>query len=126
MQHLELNFVWKGTKAGLLCGLLAAANPASAGTMAHANPPDPLLDGGPTTACATGVDYAAGSDVNGQPVAPADVAAAPVPVPPAIAVPLHRGRANPRTGATDTPYVSLDGQKLDRLVNPPPCLPRAR
>ncbi len=121
MQHLELNFVRKGTKVALLFALLAAANPGLAGTIAHPSPPDPLLDGGPTTACAAGADYAAGSDVNGHPVAPADVGATPVPVPGNMAVPLHGGRINPATGAGTGAYVSLDRQQVDKLVNPPPC-----
>ena len=121
MQHLELNFVRKGTKALVLLGLLGTANPAVCGTIAHPNPPDPLLDGGPTTACAAGVGYAAGTDVNGNPVAPADVGATKVPVPGNIAVPLHGGAVNPATGAGSGAYVSLDKQQIDKLVNPPPC-----
>ena len=109
-----------------LLALLGCANPAFCGTIAHPNPPDPLLDGGPTTACAAGADYAAGTDVNGHAVPPADVAAAPVPVPGNIAVPLHGGAVNPATGAGTGPYVALDSKKIDRLVNPPQCLPRAR
>ena len=105
----------------LLCGLLACANPAFSGTMAHPNPPDPLLDGGPTTACAAGADYTGGADVNGRPVAPADVAAAKVPVPGTMAVPLRGGSVNPATGAGSGAYVSLDRQQIDKLVNPPPC-----
>jgi hypothetical protein len=56
-------------------------------------------------------------------VVPADVGAARVPVPDGIAVPLqghrHAGRANPNTlgGA----YVTLDGRKLEPLLNPKPC-----
>ena len=115
MQHLELNFVRNGALM-----LLALAGPAFAGTVAHPNPPDSLLDGGPTKPCAAGADFAAGTDVNGRAVAPADVAAAPVPVPPAIAMPLHHGRINPATGA-GAPYVSLNGKELEPLVNPPPC-----
>ncbi len=121
MQHLKLSFVQNGTKAALLCGLLALANPAFGGTIAHPAPPGPLLDGGPATACASRPDYAAGTDVNGRPVSPADEAAAPVPVPAQIAVPLRGGAVNPATGAGTGPYVSLDGKKLDPLINPPPC-----
>jgi hypothetical protein len=121
VQHLELNFVRYGTRIAVLSVLLGCANPAVCGTITHPNPPDPLLDGGPTTACTAGVGYAAGTDVNGRPIAPADVAAAPVPVPGNIAVPLHGGAMNPATGAGTGPYVSLDGKALDKLVNPPPC-----
>ena len=121
MQHLELNFVRYGTKVAVLCGLLAGANPAFCGTMAHPNQPDPLLDGGPTSTCAAGADYVAGQDVNGRPVAPADAGTPKVPVPGNMAVPLHGGSVNPATGAGSGAYVSLDKQQIDKLVNPPPC-----
>ncbi|MBA2589217.1 MAG: hypothetical protein H0U98_11420 [Alphaproteobacteria bacterium] len=99
------------------------AVPALAGTVAKPHKPDPLLDGGPTSACAASPDYAAGIDTRGRRVAPADVAAAAVPVPDSIAVPLAKagswGRLRPGTG--DSSYVSLDGRKLAPLLNPPPC-----
>lgn len=113
-------------KVGLLALLLAA--PAWAGTMAHPTPRDPLLDGGDTRPCAAGVDYAAGADATGHPVVPADVGAPPVPVPDGIAVPLPgrrqagRGRSNPNnTLGSESPYVTLDGRKLEPLLNPKPC-----
>lgn len=121
VQHLELNFVRRGTKIAVLYALLAVANPAVCGTITHPNPPDPLLDGGPTTACAAGADYAGGTDVTGHPVAPGDVAAAKVPVPDSMAVPLHGGSVNPATGAGSGAYVGLNRQQLDALVNPTPC-----
>ena len=110
-----------------MVSLLLAALPAVAGTMAKTSKPDPLLDGGPTTPCAAGVDYAGGTDVNGKPVVPADVASRPVPVPDGIMVPVGgtgqtrggRGNANPATG--NGAFVGLDGKKLDPLLNPKPC-----
>ena len=73
--------------------------------------------------------YAAGADATGQAVTPADVGAGRVPVPDQIAVPLAgaprhqtgRGPINPATGGSQGAYVTLDGRKLDALVNPPPC-----
>jgi hypothetical protein len=122
MQHTQLNVVKLGAKAAGLLFLLTL--PAlAAGTIAQPSKPDPLLDGGPTAACAAGADYAAGTDTNGRPVVPADVAAPGVPVPDAIAIPLaqngHRGRLRPTTG--DSAYVSIDGRKLAPLLNPPSC-----
>jgi hypothetical protein len=121
MQHTQLNVVKPVAQALGLLVLMAV--PALAGTIAKPHQPDPLLDGGPTTACATSPDYAAGTDVRGGRVAPADVAAAAVPVPDSIAVPLAqagpRGRVRPGMG--DSSYVSLDGRKLAPLLNPPPC-----
>lgn len=110
-----------------LAALILGPAPAYAGTMAHPTPRDPLLDGGPTSPCAARADYADGTDANGRPVVPADVAAGPVPMPDSIAVPLagaapRGGRirpAQPGQGA----YVELDGRRLAPLVNPPGCPP---
>jgi hypothetical protein len=77
-----------------------------------------LLDSAPTTPCAAAADYAAGTDANGQPVIPADVAAAPVPLPDGIAIPLgnnrggnpsrgrHQHRPDSQTLGGDSTYVS--------------------
>ena len=93
--------------------------------MAQPSRPDPLLDGGPTAPCAAEADYAAGTDVNGHLVPPADVGTGAVPLPDAISVPLHAGRQAHRRGrpqaSGDVPYVSLDGRRLAPLVNPRPC-----
>jgi hypothetical protein len=119
VQHSQFNFVPGATKTALVALLFLTAFPAVAGTIAKPSKPDPLLDGGPTTPCAAGVDYAAGSDANGAPVVPADVGAPRVPVPDAIAIPLAKNSRQSRTG--DSAYVSLDGKKLAPLLNPPPC-----
>jgi hypothetical protein len=115
MQHAQYNFV------GVILVFLAV--PAAAGTIAKPHQPDPLLDGGPTNACAAGADYAAGADVQGRRVAPADVGANAVPVPDSIAIPLAKAgpRGRERPGMGDSSYVSLDGRKLAPLLNPPPC-----
>ena len=119
MQHAQLNFVRYGTVAALLLMGL----PAQAGSVAKPAKPDPLLDGGGTTACAAGADYAAGRDVHGKPVTPADVSDRRLPVPDAIAIPLAsagpNGRVRPSMGGSA--YVSLDGRRVAPLVNPPPC-----
>ncbi|HWX89764.1 MAG TPA: hypothetical protein VNY75_05625 [Rhizomicrobium sp.] len=110
----------------LVALLLLAAFPGAAGTIAKSSKPDPLLDGGPAAPCAGGTDYAAGTDANGAPVVPADIAAPPVPVPEGIVVPVgpqasRSGGINPATGASNGAYVALDGKKLAPLLNPPPC-----
>jgi hypothetical protein len=110
MQHLELNFVRYGTRCLAFIIALTAAS------AAFAAKPDPILDAGPTVPCAAGVDYSGGIDVNGNAVAPADVAPQHVPVPGTVMVPLH-GNGNGR----DSAYATLDGKKLDGLVNPKPC-----
>ncbi|HET7084927.1 MAG TPA: hypothetical protein VFI23_09160 [Rhizomicrobium sp.] len=101
--------------------------------------PDPLLDGGPSDPCAAGVDYAQGLDANGKAVITADVESRPVPVPDSIAIPLAANRqpgsqgkgpgnqstrstgGNPAALGGDSTYISLDGRKLEPLLNPPPC-----
>jgi hypothetical protein len=107
---------------------LLLGGPACAGTMARPTPRDPLLDGGDTTACAAGADYIAGADASGKPVVPADVGAPKVPVPDSIAVPVQgsrkqagRGRSNPNALGSEGAYVTLDGRKLEPLLNPKPC-----
>ena len=110
MQHSQFNFVWYGTNFLVAAVALALAQPAFAAK------PDPLLDDGPTTSCAAGVGYSGGADVNGHPVAAADAGAQHIPVPGTVVVPLH-GNGN----GQDSAYASLDGKKLDPLVNPPPC-----
>ena len=114
--------VAKRTKATLvIAGVLLLSLPVRAGGIIADSKPDPLLNDGPTTACAAGADYAAGIDVNGRAVAPADVAVPPVPVPGAIAVPLAKNRRGGRPRQGDSAYVSLDGKKLEPLLNPPAC-----
>jgi hypothetical protein len=132
VQHKQFNFARAGTKLTLVTLLAFALSPAWAGAITQPSRPDPLLDSAPTAPCAAGVDYAAGTDSNGQAVVPADVAARPVPVPDAIAIPLRNapptdgrwGRssaANPQAAGRDSTYVSLDGRKLEPLLNPTPC-----
>jgi hypothetical protein len=110
MQHLQFNFVWRGTNALAVTMLLVALSPAFAAK------PDPILDDGATTVCAASPDYSGGADVNGKPVVPADVGAPHVPVPGTVLIPLH-GNGNGK----DSAYAAVDGKKLDHLVNPPPC-----
>ena len=145
VQHKQFNFVWRGTKMAALVLPLLMALPVLAGSIVQPSKPDPLLDAGPTAPCAAGVDYAAGIDANGNAVAPADVAARPVPLPDTIAIPIARngvragqtsdqGRGrrqqgnptnnpiNPDNASNrDSAYVALDGRKLEPLLNPPPC-----
>jgi hypothetical protein len=134
MQHTQFNFVSRTLGALAVLVPLAGNLPVLAGTIAQPARPDPLLDGGPTSPCAMGAEYAAGSDANGAAVAPADVGARPVPVPDAIAIPLNQGRpgqghrdgrfrsASRQPGsAPDSAYVSIDGRKLAPLLNPPAC-----
>lgn len=143
MQHKQFNFVLAGTNLALVAWAFLAVAPAFGGTIVQPSRPDPLLDGGPTDPCAAGADYAAGIDVNGKPVIPADIAPRRVPLPDAVAIPLTTGQAtgqgrnhssSDRRGRSpvarsaqkdgtqrDSTYVSLDGRALDPLLNPPLC-----
>ena len=114
MQHLQFNFVRLGT--GRLLVALGLALVLTPDRSVLAAEPDPLLDAGPATPCAAGVDYSEGTDVNGNPVVPADVGSPHVPVPGTVMVPLQ-GNGNRR----DSAYAALDGKKLDALVNHKPC-----
>jgi hypothetical protein len=145
VQHKQFNFARQGTKVSAFTLAFFMAWPVLAGSIVQPSKPDPLLDAGPPAPCAAGVDYAAGIDANGNSLAPADVAAGPVPLPDTIAIPIARNGV--RTGQTsdqgrgrrqqgnptnnpispdnasnrDSAYVALDGRKLEPLLNPPPC-----
>jgi hypothetical protein len=66
-------------------------------------------------------DYVGGADVAGNPVAPADLAAARQPVPDEILVPLgHKERSG---RSSEGPMVGLDGKALEPILNPTPACP---
>ena len=81
---------------------------------------DPILDGGPAGPCdplTASADYVAGTDANGHPVPPADMATGPVPVPGQMLVPLKTGNGR------EPAYVQADGKKLESVLNPPSACP---
>ena len=113
-------------RVGFVVGALVAANPAFAA--------DSILDGpapGPCAAALAGPDYIPGVDATGQPVARADIGTGRVPVPDQLLVPLPKSgpRTRPRfgrgarAGQGEPAYATIDGARLDRLVNPEPCPP---
>jgi hypothetical protein len=89
---------------------------------------------GPCMAALEGADYVPGLDADAQPVARADIGAERVPVPGDLWVPLPNstpqgrgGRGAGRVGQPGEPiYMMLGRDRIDRLVNPETCLPRAR
>jgi hypothetical protein len=89
------------------------ANPGAADPLREVRGPcDPRLDR---------PDYVGGSDVAGNPVAPADLAVARQPVPGEILVPLgHRERAGQ---SSEGPMVGLDGKALEPILNPSSACP---
>jgi hypothetical protein len=127
MQHTQFNFSRKIPPILLAIAGFWAAGPAFGGSITGPSRPDPLLDGGPADPCTQQADLAPGRDVNGRPVAPADVGAAKVPVPDQIAIPVGgthqpgRRNAGSVSGAANGTYVSLDGKTLAPLLNPPAC-----
>jgi hypothetical protein len=105
----------------LVVALVLHAKTAFPAGIADRNRPDPLLDApvnGPCEAALDQPDLVAGTDVEGHPVAPADLAHDPVPLEGQIMVPLKPARGRGGNSA----YVAVDGKKLDPLLNPkPPC-----
>ena len=110
---------------GMLTGM--AISSVHAG-IAFRDAPEPLLrDGGAKTRCdprLSGPGFVPGTDVDGEPVPPADLAGARIPLPAEILVPLRIGKRNVRPG--ETPVIALDGKALDPILNPAPACPPAR
>jgi len=111
-------------RLAFLALLLAMASPGArleAAPIAASSASSPLLSDGKPGPCDPKLDqpgYVSGVDVNGNPVASADIPAARNPVPEEVLVPLNRTRG-------DGPVAALDGRALNRLLNPPPgCAPR--
>ncbi len=91
--------------AGLLCRPIRPIGPR----------PDPILTGGSPGPCdpnTASADYVGRTDVNGNPVAPADLDRPAVPVPGHVDIPIKVRKGAPT-------YVSADGKSLAPLLNPP-------
>ena len=85
--------------------------------MAQRGKPDPILTGaldGPCEPALAQPDLVPGTDVEGHQVASANIENPPVPMQGQILVPL-KGAKGQRPS-----YVTLDGKKLDPLLNPKP------
>ena len=94
--------------------------------VASRGPSDPLREvAGPCNSRLDRPDYVGGTDVSGNPVAPADLATARQPIPDEILVPLaSKGR---RGRPSEGPMVGLDGKALEPILNPSPaCPPKGR
>ena len=113
---------WAFACAGLAVAIVTAGS-AWAGITAR-GAPQPILGGSATGPCdprLDGPDYVPGVDVNGNPVAPADLATARNPVPDGVLVPLKQRGRHARSG--ESPVVALDGRTLDPVLNPLPACP---
>ena len=116
MQHTQLNYRTLALGAALILMLIFAGKSAFSEGMADRAKPDPILMGnspGPCDPQLAQADLVGGTDVDGNPVAPADLSSAPVPFRGQIEVPLK-----PKPGRAPA-YVAVDGSKLDPLLNPP-------
>lgn len=103
--------------------LLVVALAATPGVVASAPKPDPLLSEakGPCDPQLDDPDYIAGTDADGNPVAPADLFGNKIPAPKGILVPLA-GRSG-RRGRSQA-YAELDQKDIDSILNPKPaCSP---
>jgi hypothetical protein len=111
----------------LAWAILVLPGTAQAGIAARKTPQPLLRDGvtGPCDPQRAEPDYVAGADVNGNPVAPADLAGRRNLVPNGVLVPLAKQGRPGRQG--DSPVVAIDGRTLDPILNPPPgCIPARR
>jgi hypothetical protein len=115
VQHTQLNYRIPGFGAALFVMLVFAGKAAfSEGVAARGNPDSILTDSpaGPCDPELSQAELVPGTDVDGNPVAPADLASGPVPLKGQIEVPLKA------QGGRAPAYVAVDGAKLDPLLNP--------
>lgn len=89
--------------------------------------PDPLLNGtsGPCDPKLEGPDYVAGTDVDGNPVAAADLPQAKIPAPSGILVPLGNQAGRGKNSAPKA-YAELSQKDVDSILNPKPACPPQR
>jgi hypothetical protein len=116
VQQAQQNYKVAAALIGLLMALRGSAGAAA---IVHPTPPNPLLSDGKPGPCDPRLgqpDYVGEVDVAGNPVAPASVPSARIPVPEEILVPVD----GPRGHGGDGPVAALDGRALDPLVNPAP------
>jgi hypothetical protein len=110
----------------LIClGLLATSG---AGLASNGVPSDLLLSKtkGPCDPKLDAPDYVAGTDVNGNPVASADLSRPKVPLPGELWVPkAGQGGTNSSTNRAQA-LVGLDQNEMDSILNPAPACPPER
>lgn len=89
--------------------------------------PDALLTEtkGPCNPGLDGPDYVAGTDVDGNPVAAADISQTKIPAPNGILLPLA-GQTGKGKSARPQAYVQLSQKDVDSILNPKPACPPAR
>ncbi len=122
MQQTQQNYKIRAIVA--LAGLMVLVGSSAFAGIAVRGAPEPLLhDGvkGPCDPQTSRPDFVSGVDVNGNPVAPADLARAKTPVPDEILVPLrNQGRGHSSGG---NPVMAMNGKTLDPILNSAPACP---
>jgi hypothetical protein len=118
VQHTQENYKSAIITVFLFAALVFAGKPAFSAGITERGKPDPILTGeadGPCDPQLAQPEFVPGTDVEGHQVASADIQTAPVPLPGQVLVPLKSGQGgNPA-------YVTVDGKKLDPLLNPKPA-----
>ena len=124
MQQTQQNCWFRVISWPILLVIALAAIP---GVAASAPKPDPLLSEaqGPCDPRLDGPDYVAGTDADGNPVAPADLSGGRIPTPKGVLVPLA-GRSGRRGRGSSQAYAELDQKDLDTIMNPKPACPPTR
>ena len=118
MQHTQENYRKAVASALLVVAVIFGAKTALSAGISDRGKPDPILSDpkdGPCDPALDQPDLTPGTDVEGHQVASANVENGPLPMQGQVLVPLKgpRGRA--------PSYVTVDGKKLDPLLNPKPA-----
>jgi hypothetical protein len=115
---LALAFLVLGTLLAPALADAAAAGPAKSDPLLTeaTGPCDPKLDG---------PDYVAGTDVDGNPVATADLSQAKIPAPNGVLLTLA-GETGKGKSARPQAYAQLSQKDVDSILNPKPACPAAR
>jgi hypothetical protein len=125
VQHTQFNYRLSFGAALLVVALVLAGKTAFSAGIADQGKPDPILGApidygaakGPCDPALDQADVTPGVDVDGRPVAQADLPTPPVHIDGQIAVPLKPAKGKGGNSA----YVSVDGKKLDPLLNHQPA-----
>jgi hypothetical protein len=122
VQQTQQNY--KGMAVAALTAWVALVGPTAHAGIAVRDAPEPLLHDGAKGPCdpqTSRPDFVAGVDVNGNPVAPADLARAKTPVPDGILVPLRNQGQGHNARSGENPVMALNGKTLDPILNSAPA-----
>ncbi len=118
MQHAQGNYNRIALLVLLVVTLVFTPKIAFSAGIADPTKPDPILSGdadGPCDPALARPELTPGTDVEGHQVASADLETGPLPLQGQVMVPLKGGNKNAPA------YVTVDGKKLDPLLNPKPA-----